>query len=433
MALTVVMLAYSAVHFFVSGIRSPLSIPGIGHVETEIPPLREHLRTGEPVHTDNPRQYGPVFFFVMHPLLRLTGDDSRQLAKWIYALELLCLLGSFLLVCATLRRWSSSASVRDWRLTVAWLAVLWLNFAPMYAILAQKNVEMWELLYLSVALYAYLRGWRWVAGTAIAAGGLTKLIPFAWMYYFLLRDRKAFAYACGAVTVFLLLGQMLYGSAMGIRYLPDRFATTLGASTWALGWHENVSLKAMIGKTAGHLRPPDPRNGEGGYDVLLSPRRAAVVVALGNVAELAGLVGLSWVILASALPRTPQRTLWEWSLLTTAVLVLSPTNAFEWAVLELGAISYAFVRLTESRGRPIAAAASLSASALLLGTIVPRQLLNQLTMVERINRWTGYTHLTPSEAYQYYGFPLLGLVLLTVSVWQLRPSVAAGTETALRG
>ena len=433
LALTIIMLVYSAIHFTASGIRSPLSIPGIGHVETEIPPLREHLSTGAPVHTDNPRQYGPAFFFVMHPLLRLTGDDTSSLARWLYSLQLFCLLCSFLLVCATLRRWLSRASTHDWLLTVAWLAVIWLNFAPMYAILAQKNVEMWELLYLCVALYAYLRGWFWAAAFAIAAAGLTKLIPFALMYLFLLRDRKTFAYGCAAVAALLLLGQILYGPAMGIRYLPDRFSTTMGSSTWALGWHENISLKGMIVKAVGHMAPPDPRSGEGGYDVLLTDRQKTVAVALGNLAQILGLVWLAWAILRPASPSTPPRTLWEWSLLTAVMLILSPTTAFEWSLLELGVISYAFVRLVEGGGTPVAAVMSFSAAALFLGTILPRQLLNQLTFVERINRWTGYTHLTPSEAYQYYGFPLLGLVLLTSTVWQLRPTLGVPAAPNLPG
>jgi hypothetical protein len=53
--------------------------------------------------------------------------------------------------------------------------------------------------------------------------------------------------------------------------------------------------------------------------------------------------------------------------------------------------------------------------------LLPRQLLNAVTFVGALSRWSGYTHLTPSEAYQYFCFPLAGLFLLGIAIWRLRP------------
>jgi hypothetical protein len=61
-------------------------------------------------------------------------------------------------------------------------------------------------------------------------------------------------------------------------------------------------------------------------------------------------------------------------------------------------------------------------SLLLLGGLIPRQWLNRLTMIDVLNRWTGLTHLMPSEAYQYYCFPLAGLMLLLLTIWRLKPA-----------
>lgn len=57
----------------------------------------------------------------------------------------------------------------------------------------------------------------------------------------------------------------------------------------------------------------------------------------------------------------------------------------------------------------------------LLGVLLPRQLLNRLTFAAALSRWSGYTHLTPSEAYQDHCFPLFGLFLLAAAIWRLRP------------
>ena len=40
----------------------------------------------------------------------------------------------------------------------------------------------------------------------------------------------------------------------------------------------------------------------------------------------------------------------------------------------------------------------------------------RLLFIEHINRLTMYGQLSPTEGFQYYGFPLLGLVLLVISM-----------------
>ena len=74
-AVLAVLLLYSAVHFAESGVRTPLSRSFIGQIEEEVAPLRRHLLDGRPVTTNNPRQYGTVFFFVTHPLLLVAAND----------------------------------------------------------------------------------------------------------------------------------------------------------------------------------------------------------------------------------------------------------------------------------------------------------------------------------------------------------------------
>src|ERR1700676_4436668 len=73
---TVLALVYSGLHFVVSGVGQPFDHPNLAKFEEQASPLRIHLETGQPVHSTNPEQYGPAFFFVMHPLLRAALDDQ---------------------------------------------------------------------------------------------------------------------------------------------------------------------------------------------------------------------------------------------------------------------------------------------------------------------------------------------------------------------
>jgi hypothetical protein len=418
---TVIALCYSAAHFIQSGVIFPIRQANIAKFEEETPALREHIRTGEPVHFGNPVQYGPVFFFVMHPLLVHTQGNPEQLSNALYAIQLPCIALALLLTFATLK---PPIRASDWPLMAAWIVVLWMNFAPLYTILAVKSVETWELLLLSLALYGYLREKLWLLAIAIAAAALVKVLPLIFFYYLLLTNRRAFAYACVALAAILVVSHLLYGPEMGIWYLPT-VAKAASGHSFGLLWHENLSVKALIAKLIGHLDAPDIAAGRGGSTLRMTTSQLNTAILLGNIAVAIGLALLTWALMRPA-KRSRDQILWDWSLVTVAMLILSPNTTFEYATLALGAISYAFVRAA-SFGPPIENRrlnwATLGAAMFFLGVLLPRQVLNKLTFVETFTRWSGYKHLTPSEAYQYYCLPLLGLVLLTVAIWQIQPRV----------
>jgi len=433
-------LVYSAIHFAESGVRLPLSRPNIGQIEEELPPLQAHLRNGGPITTNNPRQYGPVFTAVMHPLLQATHGEPAPLARWLYALQLACLAGAFAFTWLTLRPMIPPESRS---IALAALAFLWLNFAPMYTILAVKNVETWELFLITAALYAHTRGRLAAAGLAVAAAGLIKLLPFAFLYYFALRDRRALAYSLAALVVLLVGGHLVYGQQMGLGYLPY-VAQSAAGNSFATGWHENISLKGMIAKQFGHLETattaqvdereldatylPHVGAGQARYTVILTKDQLRKVRVVGWVAQGGVLLLLTWACQRRT-RSTPQRTIWEWSFVSAMMLILSPQTAFEYCTLALGAFSYLSVRLFVDRSGGTAIRwLTFAGAVLFIANLLPRQAMNRLLFIDAISRWTGYPHLTPSEAYQYYGFPFLGLVLLVVSLWQVRDEPARGLQ-----
>lgn len=433
-ALSLLALAYAVVHFATAGIVFPLQTPNLSKFEEEVPPLLEHLRTGDDIRA-NPVQWGPVFFMVMQPLVRASGGLNQTLAHWLYGVQIACLVLAFCLTCVTLKRFVPSPMRDRWPLLVIVLITVWLSFSPLLMVLAVKTVETWELMLLALALYAHLRGWRWVVAFALAAAGLIKVLPFVFFYYLLITDRRTFAYSCAALVVFLFAGHFMFGPQMGLEYLPRLARASIGNS-YLIDWHENLSLKAALVKLFGHVDNPRLMSagtyyGQAGYFVVLSETRRAIAVRIGDVVALIGFAWLTRSWIARSRKRTAERVVWEWSLLLAAMLILSPHTAFEYITLALWAVSYAIVRLGTAnwslhpgRGIPL----TLGMSFFLLGVFLPRSVQNKLALVDVINRWTGYTHFTSSEAYQYYCFPLAGLILLAIAIWRFGPGNGLPTE-----
>lgn len=413
-------LAYSVVHFLQSGVRFPLSSPNLGQIEEQARPLLIHLQDGQPIATNNPRQYGPTFLVVMHPMLRWAGDDWTRLARALYGLALALYAASFALTIATL--WSLIPAPRRWW-AIAGLLVLWLNFAPAYAILAVKNVEIWELFLLCLALAALTRRRDWLAGVAVGLAGLTKLLPLFFLYYFLLRRRRALVYAAAAALVMCAVSHALYGPQVGLFYLPRMLLSS--TSTQTSLWHENISIKGMMAKVFGHLEGKlDPQYaglamGGSGHAVVIEPEQLAIAQALSLVLQLAGVAWLTWMIIKRrrASPNTVDTLAWDWSLFAVIMLIVSPSTAFEYTTLALGAFSYVLVRLVANdANRRMVTWLSFAGAVFLIANIIPRTAVARLLLIEQINRITMYGQLSPVEGFQYYGFPLLGLVLLAVSV-----------------
>ena len=417
---TALALAYSAVHFVNSGVLYSLDRQSLEKFDEQLPALRTHLATGKPVHyTSGMAQYGPVFFFVMHPMLT-HASGPEQLSTWLYALALACVAVGFVATVATLK---PLVEPKHRPLAIAWLAILWLNFTPLLGLLVTKSVETWELMLISLGAFAYTRGHRWLTAVAIGAASLVKMLPLIFVVYFVLTDRRTFVYTCVVMAAILLVAQGLYGSEMGWRYLPS-LARGASGDSFGLRWHENLSIKAAITKMFGHLARPE--NGSRvAYTVVQTLRQTLWSLRIGDLAALWGAALYIWAILRRMPPSSREGMLSQWALTTVAMLILSPNTTFENITLALGTISFVAVEAFRSRRRLAGDYVTLVCvvgALLLLGALVPRGLLNRVTLVPLLVRWSGYEHLTPSDAYDYYCFPLVGLFLLLAAIWRLQPA-----------
>ena len=426
---------YSVVHVVMSGVIFPLRTPNVGQVVEELQPLYRLFTSGAAT-VDHPRQYGPVFLFLLHPVYRLDLVDRTLLGYYSYLLGVLAVGAGFFATVLAIRTWAASRGATVSRAMLLALALLWANFSPLYGVLAVKNVELWELALISIAIAAMLRGRRWLTAWSIAAAALVKMLPLVFVPYLLLRDRKTLAYTLVALAAILTASQIAYGTAMGWGYLPAILQAAAGGDGYgnALGmtWHENVSLRGVVLKAFGRLEKPDftivnPEYSRGFY-VLVDPALRPVARAVGLAAEVVGMAWVAWILFRRRHLPEPSRACWDMALIALMMLVLAPQASHDYMVLTLPAFSFvlAACRLYGSR----AAWIEFAIAVLLVANIVPRGLFSRAVMIDPIMRLTGYEHLTRAEAYQYFGFPLLGLLVLARAWSRLSAEDVAHHELA---
>lgn len=416
-ALVAIGVLYSVVHFVMSGVVFALRTPNVGQVVEELQPLYRLFTTGAAT-VDHPRQYGPVFLLLFHPVYRLDLVDRTILSWYAYALDLLAIIVGFIATVDAIRTWAKARGAGIGASVVVALGVLWANFSPLYGVLVIKNVELWELALIAVAGAALLRGNRWGVAWSIAAAALVKMLPLVFIPYLLLRDRRTFAYTLVALAVLLTISQAAYGTAMGWGYLPAIVKAAIGGDGYGnplgLTWHENVSLRGVVLKAFGYLEPPDrtiinPLYSRGFY-VRVLPGMQQTARVLGLAVEVTGALWVAVTLWRRRSVSEPSRGYWDWALIGLMMLVLAPQISQDYMVLTLGAFSFVLAACMVYGNR--AAWIEFAIAALLVGNFLPRGMFSRLVLIDPIMAYTGYQHLIRSEAYQYFGFPLVGLLVL---------------------
>lgn len=434
-------IAYSAWHFAYSGVIAPLERPNLRDVGRELVPLQEFVQAGGAEYqAAHNRQYGPVFLFGMLPFARSWGGDAMWLAKALYAIQLIAFGAAFALTWLSLRLYLREQQARhgiappSLSVMTLLLAVLWLNFAPAYYVITTKNVETWELALIAMATYASLR--RSDAGTAIgvAAAALTKMLPVAYFGMLLVRRPRAAAMTVGAVVIILAAAHVTFGPDAGFRYVSRIVGAASGGAgygntQYALTWHENVAIKGMVDKGFGQLRSPyvpTANDTVHRYYVGMSPETARRSAVVGTVLQaVGGLIFLVGLWRGASTPAAPVRTeLWCWAWTAAFMMILPPQSAFHYMILTLPAISFVIISAVAETQRWHPRLLLAAAVALLIANILPRTVINRLLLMDVLRAWSSYDYLTLSETYQYFGFPLLGMLLLIAYLWVTRPTRA---------
>jgi hypothetical protein len=264
-----------AAHFACSGILQRLTIRNSENSTNRSAP--PHLETARRCTLRTRRNTGRYLFRHGSAAPRASRrGDSGELA---YAIQLVLIAGGFPDV-RHAETVTAGSGEDNWPLVVAWLAVIWLNFSPLYTILALKawrhgNCSSSRLVCMRIC----------VAGDdgrlAIASASLIKVLPAVFIYYWLITDRRTFAYACVMLVALLIASHLLYGPEMAV--VLCRVVAGAAGDSYGLNWHENISLKAAIAKLFGYL-PAPTRDGAltSGYFLVLTGWRKTAATVLGT-------------------------------------------------------------------------------------------------------------------------------------------------------
>jgi hypothetical protein len=391
--------------------------------DEELNPLISLITRGQPITQIDARQYGVVVFLVFDPALRLLGDNAQALVGYANWVALPCAVAALLLVA---RRYAQSNSAH-WLL----LVVAWSSAVPLLYVIAQHMVDTWQLLFVSASLFLFTGSARQqrLAGLPLAVATLTKLLPALLLVYLMVRSWRAAVLGLVGIGGLLAIGQLLYGTLMGFGYPLAMLA--MGGETvarWSTHF-ENNSVRGLVFKIADGFRLQGDTS-----TYVLDPAWLPVLSVISYLLAVA-LVG--YLVFAAWRGRKHDsfaRRSIEFSLALVTMLLVSPHTAQDYLVTVLPVLGV--LLFLWSRGLPQAWSVGQTvlgaAGVLLIGVFVPMNFAARVLPINWLLEVTGNAHNTlfvdqagsAIGAYDFFGFPGLGLILAWLLLMRLETQSA---------
>jgi Glycosyltransferase family 87 len=367
-------LAYSLLHFAITGVRQPLA-NFYGDFLASFPSWtmafffgRLDLYNGSLAEAWGPPpiwHYGPVLHAITAPLFAFHSLRSAYLA-WLFVNYLLVVLTAVIAI-------RIIDKGRPTMMTSFVVVIAFCNFNPLYEALTQRTIELFELLLLFAA-YALLRGGReTTAGAAVGTAAMAKFLPLIFLPWFVLK-RKWDALG-GALAVIFPVAVV---TEFVLEWENSGILIQLGQGSFLKG-ELNQSLAGMVARLLAwtHSRLP-----------LATTSRIAILVAL-----------LAFSALMFRVRRREGIEDLEYGLLAAAMVLLPPHNQNYYFVFLLLPYLLLYARY---RTRWSWRTALLALSFVLVAIPVP------LSIVQR------FTGLDAFSLYLRAGIPFLGATLLVV-------------------
>lgn len=401
------------VRFAYGGVYWPLNNSKWDELEkAQLLALFRLVLDGQPItEIDGRIQYGPVTYFIAHPFVALSGGDHRFIELSMFAVGNLFVLGSLILVWWRLfRPWGWPGAV--------FLASLWYTWTPTYHIWGNKNVDTWQLFWLALGFFLWTSESaraRIAAGVPLGLGLMMKALPVVLLVWMTVRRHPAVLAGAATVVAVVLVAQVVYGSLMGVLYLPDLFAKNARLGDGVAFWYENNSVQSIPFKLAAGFQL------NGRFILEVPPDLIPLARWIGRILLALPLLYLLWVGLRSAgRAASLERRAVEYSLALAAMLAGTPNTTHEYMLLVLPSYATAIWLFWSERPIrwPAAALAALVASTFLVGTILPMEAVIRILPLGLLRDLTGQHVTDLSQSYRFYGFPLVGLLLLLgLFVW----------------
>jgi hypothetical protein len=378
--------------------------------DEELNPLINLITRGQPIDQIDARQYGVVVFLVFDPVVRLVGPNLSALATYAAWVA----LPMSVLACVLIaRRYAADDPARLLVLVIAWSSAV-----PLLYVIAQHMVDAWQLCMISASLYLLTgtaRQQRW-AGVPLAVATLTKLLPALLLVYMFVRSWRAALLGLVGMGVLLAIGQVLYGSLMGFGYPLAVLA--MGGDTvarWSTHF-ENNSLRGLIFKIGAGFRLQGDTESYV-FDTRLFPVLNVLAYALA-AALVAYLLYVAW---RGRHTDSMVRRSIEYSLAIVTMLLISPHTAQDYLVTALPVLAVWLFLWAKGLPRSWTLGQTVlgAAASLLIGVFVPMNLAVRALPIGWLLSVSGNTHNilfvdqigSAIGAYEFFGFPGLGLLL----------------------
>lgn len=378
---TSVLVAYTGVHFLFSGILTPVRH---GHGGDFIAALREWWDPATGVY------YGPLFSWIEF----VTRHWERSTILWVFfGLNFVFIGVAWLL---SLQVWYADR-MRPSSQVWAWHGIIWFNFYPLYRLIGETSIELFELMLMNLAFWFWLRARPLAAGIASGLATMTKFLPGAALPYFWVRRERLI---CGAMlaTMAAVSGITMWAKDLTLLQL---FSPLMHPPQIASNF-DNQSLAGFAYRLFSHMdwvSDPVVWNAPAARLVGLVLRTAGIAIALW----------WAWRWGKVTLPAEEHRLRLgvEYMGLMTTVLLVAPHNHAHYFGLILPAYT---VLLVSWLRRPHLWSRRLLwsalASYLLMGYVVPLSLLD---------RWLPPVAPVPYiHVFKLLSLPLLGACLLWV-------------------
>jgi hypothetical protein len=382
--------------------------------DEELNPLIGLVTRGQPINQIDARQYGVVVFLVFEPALRLVGANLPALATWATWVSLACAVAAFVLM---VRRYATTTDGTE-RAQQLVMVIVWASAVPLLYVIAQHMVDAWQLLFVSLTLFLFTGSTRQqrLAGLPLALATLTKLLPALLLVYLLVRSWRSAVLGLLAMVGLLAIGQMLYGSLMGFGY---PLAMLAGGSDTVARWSthfENNSIRGLLFKIGAGFRLEGDT-----ATYILNPALVPVLNLLAYVLAAALVIYLLFAAWRGRAIDSLTRRSIEFSLAILTMLLVSPHTAQDYLVTTLPVLAVWLFLWWRRLPAPWGWGQTVltAVAALLIGVFVPMNLAARVLPINWLLSITGNAHNalfvdqigSAIGAYEFFGFPALGLLL----------------------
>jgi hypothetical protein len=389
--------------------------------DEELNPLIGLVVHGVPITSIDARQYGVVVFLVFDPAMRLTGANLGVVATYAAWVALVTAVLAFALVA---RRYAVQDGATGTKVSLTRLLVLllvWSGAVPLLYVLAQHMVDAWQLCFLSASLFLFTGSERQrrLAALPLAAATLTKLLPALLLVYLFVRSWRVGLLGMLGLGALLGVGQLLYGTLMGFGY---PLAMLAGGGDTVARWSthfENNSIRGLLFKIGAGFRLQGDTTA-----YVLDPRLFPVLSILAYVLA-AALVGylllVAWRGRKRADNASMTRRSIEFSLAIVTMLLISPHTAQDYLVSVLPVLAVWLYLWSHGLPRAWSLGQTVlgALATLFIAVIVPMNLFVHVLPISWLLSVTDNAHNSlfvdqigsGIGAYEFFGFPGLGLLL----------------------